>query len=65
MMFSGQGTQYVGMGGGLYRSYRVYREAVDVCSEIAERELGVSIREVMYGEGGAEGRRPRGWRRRM
>ena len=54
MMFSGQGAQYVGMGAGLYSSYKVYREVIDRCSQMSEGEIGVSIRGLLYG--GEKGR---------
>ena len=64
MMFSGQGAQYVGMGAGLYSSYKVYREVIDRCSQMSEGEIGVSIRGLLYGGEKGRQRRRRYWRRR-
>lgn len=44
---SGQGTQYAGMGGGLYRARPVFRRALDRCAELL-RPLGVDLLEVLY-----------------
>lgn len=51
--FPGQGNQYVGMGRGLYRAERVFREAVDECCELLKGELGLDLREVIFAEGEA------------
>ena len=47
-MFSGQGTQYVGMGRELYLTEPAFREQVDRCSEILKSHLGFDLREVLY-----------------
>jgi glutamate-1-semialdehyde aminotransferase/malonyl CoA-acyl carrier protein transacylase/acyl carrier protein len=47
-MFPGQGTQYPGMGAGLYSSEPVYRRHVDHCLEILQPLLGTTIREVLF-----------------
>lgn len=51
-MFSGQGTQYAGMGRELYLTEPAFREHVDRCSEILESHLGLDLREVLYPEEG-------------
>jgi acyl transferase domain-containing protein/acyl carrier protein len=51
-LFSGQGSQRVGMGAGLYRTERVYREAVDRCAEILEPYIGMDIRKVIFADRG-------------
>ena len=58
-MFPGQGTQYVGMGRGLYRSERVFREYIDLCAEQLSAHLNLDLREVLYPteEGEAEANR--------
>jgi acyl transferase domain-containing protein len=47
-LFSGQGSQHVGMGAGLYRTERIYREAIDRCAGILEPHLGTDIRKVIF-----------------
>ena len=50
LMFSGQGSQYFGMGKTLYESEVEFRKAVDRCASIIERELdGTDIRTMMFG----------------
>jgi acyl transferase domain-containing protein len=52
-MMTGQGSQYVGMGEGLYRSSPVFRESLDDCAGILDTYLDVPLLEVMFA--GAEG----------
>lgn len=47
-MFSGQGSQYVGMGRELYQSEPIFREQVDHCSELLKPHLGFDLRTVLY-----------------
>ncbi len=51
-MFSGQGSQYPGMGAGLYRDEPVFRAAVDRCAELLRPHLGehggLDLREVLF-----------------
>lgn len=58
-MFPGQGTQYVGMARGLYRSERVFREYIDLCAEQLSAHLNLDLREVLFpnAEGEAEANR--------
>lgn len=51
-MFSGQGTQYAGMGCELYLTEPAFRKQVDHCSEILKPHLGFDLREVLYPEHG-------------
>ncbi|MBF0442458.1 MAG: aminotransferase class III-fold pyridoxal phosphate-dependent enzyme, partial [Oligoflexales bacterium] len=48
-MFSGQGTQYLGMGSGLYRDIPSFREDIDrllkIASELGDEVLGPCIRD--------------------
>jgi acyl transferase domain-containing protein/acyl carrier protein len=46
-MFSGQGSQYVGMGRGLYETEPAFRDHVDACSETLAPLLGFDLREVL------------------
>ncbi|PCK02583.1 MAG: hypothetical protein COA42_21990, partial [Alteromonadaceae bacterium] len=53
-MFSGQGTQYVNMGRGLYDSEPVFRNAIDEGAEILKPLMGQDIRDLLYPEVGVE-----------
>jgi acyl transferase domain-containing protein/acyl carrier protein len=47
-LFSGQGSQYVGMGRGLYESEPLFREIVDQCAATLAPALGLDLRAVLY-----------------
>lgn len=47
-MFPGGGTQYVGMGGELYRNEPVFRREMDECAELLKSDLGYDIRNLLY-----------------
>ena len=47
-VFPGQGSQFVGMGRGLYENEPVFRMAVDQCAEILKTHLHLDIRSVFY-----------------
>jgi len=53
-MFSGQGSQYAGMGADLYREEPAFRDQVDRCAELLEPELGRDLRELLFPEPGTE-----------
>lgn len=50
-MFTGQGSQYPGMGRKLYESSTVFREALDRCSDLFQTWLGYTVKNVIYGDG--------------
>lgn len=52
-LFTGQGSQWVGMGEDLYRSEPVARAIMDCCEEVFRSERGTSMLDVMFG-GSAE-----------
>ncbi len=47
-MFTGQGSQYVGMAKGLYEGEAAFREAVDECCRILRERAGLDLLPVLY-----------------
>ena len=47
-MFPGQGSQYVNMGLGIYKTEPVFREEMDRCFEILTPIMGYDIKEILY-----------------
>ena len=54
-VYTGQGSQWVGMGRGLYESEPVARAVLDRCEAVFREERGASLLDVMFGREGAEG----------
>ncbi len=52
-LFTGQGSQYAGMGKQLYQTQPVFRKTVDQCAEILQPYLGNSLLDILFAEGEA------------
>ena len=49
-LFSGQGSQYPGMGRGLYEAFDAYREVVDRCAEVLSDRWSVGLLEILHAD---------------
>jgi acyl transferase domain-containing protein len=47
LMFPGQGSQRLGMGGSLYENEPVYREEVDRCAALFAKHIGIDLRPLL------------------
>ncbi|AGL16003.1 modular polyketide synthase [Actinoplanes sp. N902-109] len=54
LVFAGQGSQWLGMGRGLYDSSPVFADTFDQVAGLLEIELGISVRDLVLGGGDAD-----------
>ncbi len=55
-VYTGQGSQWIGMGQALYEGEPVARAVLDRCEAVFREERGTSLLGVMFGHTGAEGK---------
>ena len=46
-LFSGQGSQYIGMGKSLFENHTVFRNSIKKSAEIIQEQLNISLIDVL------------------
>ena len=54
-VFTGQGSQWIGMGKTLYERDPVFRAVLDQCDRLLFEDRGISLLDAMFGRNGTEG----------
>ncbi len=54
-LFTGQGAQYAGMGRGMYRAHRVFREQIDRCDRVLAPLIGRPLVDLLFASRDGDG----------
>ena len=51
IMFTGQGSQYVDMGKGLYQEFDVFKEQIDFADKVLNEKMGIQLKNILFENG--------------